>query len=342
MCRWPRKWIILCRKSATSISANAASPTFAQSTFAISAPIAAASGRTSMCSLATGALSKCSCGEKIIVCARVPTEDPSAAGVTRGGRHAARDCSLTTMLCSSRLGWSSLDGWNVLATIGLLACDTCTSGPFPERRAGRSRVRSLPGAGGEKRCILGVMGRLQLRLLGGFDLQAGPGQAVPIRLKKAQALLAYLACHSGQSHPRDKLATLLWPEMDDWQARANLRKVLFVLRPGLSVVSPSLRLDEDTVTLDTAALEVDVLAFQRLARRADREALQQAVDLYRGDLLEGLGVTEAPFEEWLTAERERLRELALEALAKLLAHQTKSEASNAVATALRLLALDPL
>src|SRR5262244_749838 len=186
------------------------------------------------------------------------------------------------------------------------------------------------------------MARLQLRLLGGFDLQAGPGQAVPIRLKKAQALLAYLACHPGQSRPRDKLATLLWPEMDDWQARANLRKVLFVLRRGLSVISPSLRLDEDTVTLDTAALDVDVLAFQRLARRADPEALQQAVDLYRGDLLEGLGVTEAPFEEWLAAERERLREFALEALAKLLAHQTKSEASDAVATALRLLALDPL
>src|SRR5262250_2764914 len=186
------------------------------------------------------------------------------------------------------------------------------------------------------------MARLQLRLLGGFDLQAGPGQAVPIRLKKAQALLAYLACHPGRSHRREKLATLLWPEMDDWQARANLRKVLFVLRPRLSVVSPSLRLDEDTVTLDTAALDVDVLAFQRLARRADPEALQQAVDLYRGDLLEGLGVTEAPFEEWLAAERERLREFALEALAKVLAHQTKSEASDAVATALRLLALDPL
>src|SRR5499426_2240393 len=131
--------------------------------------------------------------------------------------------------------------------------------------------------------------------------------------------------------------------MDDWQARANLRKVLFVLRPGLSVVSPSLRLDEDTVTLDTAALDVDVLAFQRLARRADPEALQQAVDLYRGDLLEGLGVAEAPFEEWLVAERERLRELALEALARLLAHQGEAgQPEQAIQSAVRLLALDPL
>src|SRR5215471_4168063 len=48
------------------------------------------------------------------------------------------------------------------------------------------------------------MAQLQLRPLGGFDLQAGPGQAVPIRLKSSWG---YLACHPGQSHPRDKLAT---------------------------------------------------------------------------------------------------------------------------------------
>src|SRR5215813_10021031 len=111
------------------------------------------------------------------------------------------------------------------------------------------------------------MAPLQLRLLGGFDLQAGPGQAVPIKLKKAQALLAYLACHPGQAHLRDKLATLLWPEIDDREARANLRKVLFVLRSRLSVLSASLRLDEDSVTLDTAALDVDVLTFEQLARK---------------------------------------------------------------------------
>ena len=52
------------------------------------------------------------------------------------------------------------------------------------------------------------MARLQLRLLGGFDLQAGPAPAVPIRLKNAHALLAYLAYHPSQSHPRDELATL--------------------------------------------------------------------------------------------------------------------------------------
>ncbi|OGK91802.1 MAG: hypothetical protein A2X51_01030 [Candidatus Rokubacteria bacterium GWC2_70_24] len=54
-------------------------------------------------------------------------------------------------------------------------------------------------------------------------------------------------------------------------------------------------------------------------------------------------MSEHGFEEWLLAERERLREAALEALAKLLARQTKAEATErAIQTAVRLLTLDPL
>jgi DNA-binding SARP family transcriptional activator len=187
------------------------------------------------------------------------------------------------------------------------------------------------------------MGLAGLRLLGGVELTTSSGSAVPIPRKKAQALLAYLACHPGQAQPRDKLATLFWPEMEDQQARANLRKALFTLRPPLSAVGSSLRIEEEAVALDVTALDVDVLVFQRLARKGDPETLQQAADLYRGNLLEGLGVTETPFEGWLREERERLRELALETLARLLGHQAKlDDHAAAIATALRLLALDPL
>src|SRR5215470_9514222 len=125
------------------------------------------------------------------------------------------------------------------------------------------------------------MARLQLRLLGGFDLQAGPGQIVAIKLKKAQALLAYLACHPGQSHPRDKLPTLLWPDVDDRQAGANLRKVLFVPRSELSMASARLGLDEETMSLDTGALDVDVLTFERLVRQATPETLREAAECQR-------------------------------------------------------------
>jgi DNA-binding SARP family transcriptional activator len=85
------------------------------------------------------------------------------------------------------------------------------------------------------------------------------------------------------------------------------------------------------------------MSFERLVSERSPEALEQAIQLYRGDLLDGLTLQEPPFEEWLMAERERLRELALEALARLLAAQRAGGAAEAaVQTGLRLIALDPL
>src|SRR5262245_29963926 len=120
------------------------------------------------------------------------------------------------------------------------------------------------------------MGFLELRVLGGFELKLTSGGPVPVARKKAQALLAYLACHPGQSHPRDKLTALFWPEIGDHPARANLRKVLFVLRPALSAAPLSLRIGEEGVGLDCAGLDVDVLAFERLVRQGTPQALRQA------------------------------------------------------------------
>jgi tetratricopeptide (TPR) repeat protein len=95
--------------------------------------------------------------------------------------------------------------------------------------------------------------------------------------------------------------------------------------------------------LEAAAIEVDALRFEQGIAGTNPSMLQDAVLLYRGDLLAGLRVQSESFEEWLLAERERLRELALEALAKLLAHQRQSgQHETAVHTALRLLALDSL
>ena len=41
---------------------------------------------------------------------------------------------------------------------------------------------------------------------------------------------------------------------------------------------------------------------------------QQAVALYRGDLLAGFTCDSLPFDEWLRQEREQLHRLALDAL----------------------------
>jgi tetratricopeptide (TPR) repeat protein len=95
--------------------------------------------------------------------------------------------------------------------------------------------------------------------------------------------------------------------------------------------------------LEAAAIEVDALRFEQGIVGTSPSMLEDAVLLYRGDLLAGLRVQSEPFEEWLFAERERLRELALEALAKLVAQQRRSgQHEAAVQTALRLLSLDSL
>jgi DNA-binding SARP family transcriptional activator len=186
--------------------------------------------------------------------------------------------------------------------------------------------------------------RLILTLFGGYEARLGSGPVLTLPTRKVEALLAYLALPPGQAHLRDKLAALLWGEVPELQARASLRQALFTLRQALPGAEPTrLRLDGQAVALNPAAVEVDVTTFEMCVGEGTPEGLDTAARLYRGDLLAGLRVGEAPFEEWLLAERERLRELAIEGLARLLAHQREAGSTEAaLRTALRLVALDPL
>ena len=187
------------------------------------------------------------------------------------------------------------------------------------------------------------MGLVSFNLLGGFQARLGDGRGLPVPTAKAQALLAYLALPPGRAHPRDKLAALLWGDRRDAQARHSLRQALVALRKTLAGVRPPpLLIDGESVALDPAAVEVDATAFEQLVADGSPAALEEAAALYHGDLLAGLGVTEPTFEEWLLGERERLRELAIEALSKLLRHQSDAGAIEAaIQTAVRSLAFDP-
>jgi DNA-binding SARP family transcriptional activator len=185
------------------------------------------------------------------------------------------------------------------------------------------------------------MAKLRLTLLGGFEARTDSGLSSTISRKNAQMLLAYLAMHPKQTHLRDKLATLLWDDAPAEQARLSLRQTLFIIRQALPF-DPTV-VDGDAVAFAADAVTVDVSEFEHVARSHDPDELERAAALYQGDLLEGISPGSAQFEEWLRAERERLHELALEAFAKLLAHQMKLEATeSAIQTALRLLSLDPL
>src|SRR5438093_5962452 len=188
------------------------------------------------------------------------------------------------------------------------------------------------------------MTHLKLRLFGGFEAALPSGAPISLPTKKAQALLAYCALRPGQAHQREKLATLLWGDTEEYNARNSLRQTLFVLRTALrGNLSRTLRIAGDTVATEPLTIDVDVLAFERLAAERTPQALEQAAALYRGDLLDGFIVDEESFEQWLIEERERLRELAIKVLARLLRYQDAPGMTEAaVQTARRLLVLDPL
>jgi DNA-binding SARP family transcriptional activator len=164
------------------------------------------------------------------------------------------------------------------------------------------------------------MVRLSLTLLGGFQARLDAGRPLALPTRKSQALLAYLALPLGRRHPRDTLAALLWGGMRQESARAGLRQALFFIRKALAEAGSAVRQEGDTLALEPAVVDTDTATFEQLIVGTP-DMLARAAALYRGDFLNGFALEEAPFEEWLVGERERLRELAVEALARLLAHQ---------------------
>src|SRR6516164_3915967 len=188
------------------------------------------------------------------------------------------------------------------------------------------------------------MVKINLALLGGLRLQTDSGEPVPLSTKKVGALLAYLALHPGQAQARAKLATLLWGDRSEVQARESLRQALSLVRKALSHVDTRCLIAyQDTISLEPTALTTDAIVFGDLVGRSGIQSLEEAIALYGGELLEGVQIAAPEFESWMTAERERFREMALEAMTTLLDHHLSAGAvERGIRIAAQLLATDPL
>ena len=192
-------------------------------------------------------------------------------------------------------------------------------------------------------CYLGPMAQIRLTLLGGFAACRPDGAAMTLPTRKAEALLAILACRPGEALRRECLTALLWGERGDQQARHSLSQTLTTIRHLFNGAGPLLLAERETVALAPDAAEVDVVEFQRLAGGDATADLGAAIALYRGPLLDGLKLNEPGLEEWLTQERARLQGLAVAAAVNLAERQIALGAAEAAAAALlRALALDPL
>src|SRR5437867_10161919 len=133
---------------------------------------------------------------------------------------------------------------------------------------------------------------IEFRLLGTLHLTDAEAREVKSLLTRSRrlALLAYLAAATPRGfHRRDTLLALFWPELDQDHARAALRQALHVLRDELGAQALVSRGDEE-IGLAFEAVRCDVADFDRAVEGG---RLTEALDLYRGELLEGFFISRA-------------------------------------------------
>jgi DNA-binding SARP family transcriptional activator/predicted ATPase len=177
----------------------------------------------------------------------------------------------------------------------------------------------------------------------------GDEPVTAVNSARLQSLLAYLVLHRAAPQSRQHLAFRFWPDSTEAQARNNLRQALHQLRHALPDADRFLSADTTTLCWQSdAAFSLDVSDFAHALATADaaersadpaamRAALEQAVSLYRGDLLPSC------YDEWISAERDRLCEQQLKALERLVRIlEEQREYATAIPYAQHRLRHDPL
>lgn len=153
---------------------------------------------------------------------------------------------------------------------------------------------------------------------------------------KAMAMLAYLLVHRNRPVRRSSLAELFWPDDDPKDALANVRRYLHRIASGLQPTDgPCVVAEKRNVRWNPVApVDVDVAEFERALLDGE---VERAVAAYDGDFLEGFD------DEWIVAERERLRGLLVfNLVAAIEARRADGRVDEAVRLIQKLLQSDPL
>lgn len=172
---------------------------------------------------------------------------------------------------------------------------------------------------------------LYIHLFGKLCLQYHDQQLDGPDSRKAQELFCYLLLYRHRPHPRETLAGLLWGDMSINQSKTYLRKALWQLQVALdrsahAAARPVLLAETDWLQinsqadlwLDVAVLEHTFMLVQDMPGEqmstSCAESVRKTMDLYQGDLLEGC------YQDWCLFERERLQNIYLALLNKLMGY----------------------
>ncbi len=169
------------------------------------------------------------------------------------------------------------------------------------------------------------------------------GEPVPVRTRKALAIMGYLSRMSDMAAPREALADLLWSNADRHKAMQSLRQALRQLKTaeedaGVDVVTAT----PGHVRLETPAFCSDLSILLSLLRRGRAVDFREAEELWRGEFLSGFDDLDPEFADWLRVERERIRsEVTTAALQHLNQIRTADGGAQVEAGARFLLKTDP-
>jgi DNA-binding SARP family transcriptional activator len=184
---------------------------------------------------------------------------------------------------------------------------------------------------------------LRIYTFGGLRIEHG-GQPLQLSTQKARDLLAYLITFRDRPHPRSVLAGTLWPDLPEDKARRRLSDTLWRVR---HVLGDLVMADEERVWFNAEAprwLDVEEFEIKRREARSGEQgtesgilSLASCVQLYHGPFLDGL------YHDWVLLEQERLQELYLETLNRLLEHHKQTgDYTEALSIAQQLVAAEPL
>ena len=172
---------------------------------------------------------------------------------------------------------------------------------------------------------------MRIHLFGKFSLEFDGETLRDPGTPKVQELFSYLLIHRNRPRPREALASLLWGDTSTDKSRKYLRQALWHLQTTLKTHIPTeadqlLVVEDNWVQLNTGSeiwLDVAVLedAFVALKDKpgwrmdaGEKEVAQAAIEVYQGELLEG------SYQDWCLFERERLQNMYLAMLFKLMSY----------------------
>ena len=173
---------------------------------------------------------------------------------------------------------------------------------------------------------------VSIRTFGKFSVQGEGESFAGLHAGKVLELFCYLLLQRERFHSRESLATLLWGDFTTAQSRKYLRQALWQLQAVLVEISHSglLEVTRDAVCFNLksgAWLDVAVFEDAYLQAKGVRgvdlnegqaQRLKEAVSLYHGDLLEGW------YQDWCLFERERLQNIYMCLLEKLMRYCGKN------------------